>query len=189
MLLILHIHIATSKWPFNILQRTTRRLAMDRSNIGLYQFTSGPLLHICGEQIYFQCVNNYISYPVHWPIDIYLKHRATSFVHDQRQTQTHRTKDNSCQWWQINFNTLRPRQNGRHFADDIFYCIFMKENVWIPITISWKFVPKGPINNIPTLVQIMAWRRLGDKPLSESMMISLPTHICVTRPQWVNMFR
>ena len=31
----------------------------------------------------------------------------------------------------------------------------------------------------------MAWRRLGDKPLSESMMVSLPTHICVTRPQWV----
>ena len=38
----------------------------------------------------------------------------------------------------------------------------------------------------PTLVQIMAWRRPGDKPLSEPMMIGLPTHICVTRPQWVN---
>ena len=84
-------------------------------------------------------------------------------------------------------NTLRPRRNGRHFADDIFCCIFMKENVWIPIKISLKFVPKGPINNIPTLVQIMAWRRLGDKPLSESMMISLPTHICFSRPQWVKM--
>ena len=32
----------------------------------------------------------------------------------------------------------------------------------------------------------MAWRRSGDKPLSETMMIILPTHICVTRPQWVN---
>ena len=32
----------------------------------------------------------------------------------------------------------------------------------------------------------MAWRRAGDKPLSEPMMFSLPTHICVTRPQWVN---
>ena len=84
------------------------------------------------------------------------------------------------------FNTLRPRQNGRHFADDIFKCIFLNENVWTPIKISLKFVPKGPINNIPALVQIMAWRRPGDKPLSESMMVSLPTHICVTRPQWVN---
>ena len=33
----------------------------------------------------------------------------------------------------------------------------------------------------------MAWRRLGDKPLSEPMMVSLPMHICVTRPQWVNL--
>ena len=83
-------------------------------------------------------------------------------------------------------NTLRPRQNGRNFADDIFNCIFLNANVWIPIRISLKFVPKGLINNIPALVQIMAWRRSGDKPLSESMMVSLPTHICVTRPQWVN---
>ena len=49
-----------------------------------------------------------------------------------------------------------------------------------------KFVPKGPINNNPALVQIMAWRRLGDKPLSESIMVILLTHICVTRPRWVN---
>ena len=82
--------------------------------------------------------------------------------------------------------TLRPIQNGHHFADDIFKCIFLNENVWIQIKISMKFVPKGPINNIPALVQIMAWRRPGDKPLSEPMMVSLTTHICVTRPQWVN---
>ena len=67
-------------------------------------------------------------------------------------------------------NTLRPRQNGRRFADDIFKCIFLNENVWIPIIISLKFIPKGPINNIPALFQIMAWRRLGDKPLSKPMM-------------------
>ena len=84
------------------------------------------------------------------------------------------------------FNTLSPRQNGSHFADDIFKCFFLNENVWIPNKISQKFVPKGPINNIPALVQIMAWRRPGDKPLSEPMMVSLPMHICVTQPQWVN---
>ena len=84
------------------------------------------------------------------------------------------------------FNTLRPRQNGRHFADDIFKRIFLNENARISIKISLKFVPKGPINNIPALVQIMAWHRTGDKPLSEPMMGSLLTHICVTRPQWVN---
>ena len=82
-------------------------------------------------------------------------------------------------------NTLRPRQNGRHFADDIFKCISVNENVCILIKISLKFVPKGPINNIQALVQVMAWRRSGDKPLSEPMMVSWLTHICVTRPQWV----
>ena len=81
---------------------------------------------------------------------------------------------------------MRPRQNGRRFADDTFTGIFSNENVRISINISLKFVPKGPINNNPALVQIMAWRRSGDKPLSEPMMFSLLTHICVTRPQWVN---
>ena len=76
--------------------------------------------------------------------------------------------------------TLRPRQNGRHFTDDVFKCIFL-------INFSLKSLLKGPINNIPALVQKMAWRRLGDKPLSEPLMVRLPTHICVTRPQRVNM--
>ena len=44
--------------------------------------------------------------------------------------------------------------------------------------ISLKFVLKGQINNIPVLVQVMAWRRSGDKPLSEQMMVSLLTHLC-----------
>ena len=87
------------------------------------------------------------------------------------------------------FDTLRPRQNGRHFPNDISKCIFVNENVSIAMKISLKSIPKDPINNIPTLVQIMAWRRPGDKPLSEPMMISLPTHICVTRSQWVNILR
>ena len=83
-------------------------------------------------------------------------------------------------------NTLRPRQNAQHFPDDIFKCIFLTENVWISIGISLMFVPKGPINNIPALVQIMAWCQPGDKPLSEPMIVSLLMHTCVTRPQWVN---
>ena len=78
----------------------------------------------------------------------------------------------------IEAETKRPR-----FADDIF----LSENVWILIKISLKFVPRGPINNIPSLIQVMAWRWLGNKPLSETMMFNLPTHICVTRPQWVKL--
>ena len=57
------------------------------------------------------------------------------------------------------------------------------ENIQISINISLKFVSKGPINNIPSLVQIMAWRRPGDKQIYEPMMVSLLTHICVTWPQ------
>ena len=82
-------------------------------------------------------------------------------------------------------NSLRPRQNGRHFPDDIFNRISLNENVWIPIKIPLKLVPKGPINIFVALVQIMVWCRLGDKPLYEPRMVSLPTHICTTRPQWV----
>ena len=51
-------------------------------------------------------------------------------------------------------NTLRPWQNGRHFADDISKCTFLNENVSIAINISLKFVPKGPTKIIPVLVQI-----------------------------------
>ena len=68
-------------------------------------------------------------------------------------------------------NTLRPRQNGRLFADDTFKRIFLNENIKISIKISLKFVPRGLINNIPALVQIMAWRRPWDKPLAEPMMV------------------
>ena len=82
-------------------------------------------------------------------------------------------------------NTLRPRQDGRHFSVDIYTCIFFNESCCILIKFSLKYARKDPIDNNPALVQIMAWHRSGNKPLSEPTMISLPTHICVTRPQWV----
>ena len=84
-------------------------------------------------------------------------------------------------------NTLRPRQDGCYLADDVLKCIFFNENVWILLKIPLKFVPWGPIKNIPALVQIMAWRRPGNKPLSETMLVFVPTHICFTRPQWVKL--
>ena len=80
----------------------------------------------------------------------------------------------------------RPQENiglthwGRDEIDDILQTTF---SIWISIKISPKFVPKGPINNIRALVQIMAWRRPGDKPLSEPIVVRSLTHICVTRPQ------
>ena len=73
------------------------------------------------------------------------------------------------------------------FPDDICKCIFLNENValWISIKISLKFVPKGLINIIPALNQIMSRRRPGDKPMSEPTIVGLLTHLCITRPQWV----
>ena len=66
---------------------------------------------------------------------------------------------------------------------------FHEWNVSILIKISLKFVLMGPINYIPALVQIMAWCRPGNRPLSEPMMVSLLTHIYATHPQWVNSLR
>ena len=68
-------------------------------------------------------------------------------------------------------NTLRPRQNCCHFFRRHFHMHF-SQWIWkVSINISLKFVPKGPINSISALVEIMAWRRPGDKPLSEPMMM------------------
>ena len=57
------------------------------------------------------------------------------------------------------------------FPDDTFKCIFLNENMSVAIEISLKFVPKCIINNIPALVQIMAWRWPGDKPSSFPIVI------------------
>ena len=118
------------------------------------------------------------------------------FQHSQQYSLSH----NACRFIQqskidviftqlnayITLAKMRLRQNGRHFPDDIFKCIFLNENVSISIKISLKFVPKGSIGNTPTLVHITAWHQPGDKLLSVPMMVRLLTHICVTRPQWVN---
>ena len=57
-----------------------------------------------------------------------------------------------------------------YFADDIFNAIFMNEKYCISIRISLKFVPRGPINNSPALVQVIAWHWTGDETLPEAML-------------------
>ena len=88
----------------------------------------------------------------------------------------------------LRVHEMRPRQNVCQFADDSFECIFLNETIWLSMKIPVMFVPMDSINNIPGLVQILAWRRPGDKPLSEPMMFRLSTHICVTQPQWVKVY-
>ena len=58
-------------------------------------------------------------------------------------------------------------------ADDISKRIFLNDKLRFFIEISLKFVPKASIDNNAALVQIMAWRRIGDKPLSEPTLIWL----------------
>ena len=69
-------------------------------------------------------------------------------------------------------------EKSRYFAEDIFKCIFLNENVLIEIEISLKFVPKGSIHDIPAVVQILAWRRPDSEQLSEPVMVRLLTHLC-----------
>ena len=89
------------------------------------------------------------------------------YVFNSKVVLFHRSEESTS--LVIHLNTLRPRQKGRQFPDDIFKWIFLNENVWIFIKISLKFV-LGPISIIP---------------LSEPIKASLLIHICVTRPQWV----
>ena len=82
--------------------------------------------------------------------------------------------------WLISPWTKWPPSSGRHFQ--------MHFLEWKCINFDYyltEICSQGPNQQIPALVQIMAWRLPGNKPLSEPMMVSFLTHICVTRPQCV----
>ena len=68
--------------------------------------------------------------------------------------------------WHYNVEHIETKSKCCHFGDDKFKYIFKNKNCFILIYISLKFVL---IDNKPALVQIMAGRRTGDKPLSEPM--------------------
>ena len=83
---------------------------------------------------------------------------------------------------------------GRDKTAAIFQTTFSHAFSWMKmyefrLKFHWSLFPtnpKAPIYNIPAFVQIMARCRPGDKSLSEPMLVSLPTYLCVTRPQQVN---
>ena len=68
-----------------------------------------------------------------------------------------------------------PGQNGHNFADDIFRCIFMNERFCILSKFNWSLFPRIQlkitqhwfINQLSQTINY--WRRIGDKPLSETM--------------------
>ena len=108
-------------------------------------------------------------------------------------------------WW---FETpSRPLR--RHRNENLFCCYTVSKLIspwtqWPPfrrryvqmhfrewkvlnlVKISLKFVPKGPIDKHSALFQVMAWRWMGDKPLSEPMLTDSLSYICGTRGRWVN---
>ena len=85
--------------------------------------------------------------------EILFEHATFLTVRIMKQSQPAPAGNNKWVVQSTSFiNSLRLRQNGPHFADDILKCIFLNENVLIPIEISLKFVSKGPIDNIPALV-------------------------------------
>ena len=92
----------------------------------------------------------------------------------------------STEYYPLVSKTLMLRQNGCHFANNIFKLIFLYQNFGVLIQISFRYVPRGSINDKPGLAQIMAWCQRGNKPLSKPLWLYLLTHTCVTRPRWVN---
>ena len=140
------------------------------------------------------CIVSYISFEFQWHIFSFISYSCILYFNPQNRSVWYVSYSLICDYipmWRSSttkncISTLRPWHDGSHFTDNIFKWIFLNKKVWILIEIPLKFVSKGLINNNPALVQIMAWRRPGDKPLSEPMMVSLLAHICVTRPQWVN---
>ena len=82
-------------------------------------------------------------------------------------------------------NSLSPRQNCHHFADDIFKCIFVSKNIWIHLRFHWSLFIRFE------LPVFQHWFRLwldADKATSHYLnnwWFTLLTHTCVTWPQWV----
>ena len=72
-------------------------------------------------------------------------------------------------WWR-HLTHLPVDNMAAILAYDIFNGIFLNKNEIIPIQISLKYVSRSQISNKPGLVQVMAWRRTGDKPLPILMM-------------------
>ena len=71
--------------------------------------------------------------------------------------------NSSPSWQKARVAAISQPTHSNAFSWMIFFFFFI-------IKISMKFVPKCPIGNEPALVQVMAWRRTGHKPLPGPMM-------------------
>ena len=71
------------------------------------------------------------------------------------------------------------------FCRQYVYFCFQRKCI-ISIKMSLKRVHGNPVDTKSPMIRVMAWCRTGDKPLPEPMEINQPTHIYVSRPQWVD---
>ena len=139
---------------------------------------------------YFQKIWEYSCY-VKWKVSFTLcnYHWHYIMLEESEVKWTPDSLINICTHWKYHL-THWGRDKMADISQTTFPSVFSSMKMFeFRLKFHWSFVPKGPINKIPALVQIMAWRRPGDKLLSEPMLISLPTHICVNRPQWVKNIR
>ena len=84
-------------------------------------------------------------------------------------------------------NTLRLRQNGTHFTDNILKYIFVNENFWFSYKIALKWVPCDLSDDQSALVEVMIWHWIGDKLSPQPMMIPFTNaYQCISLPKWVN---
>ena len=82
--------------------------------------------------------------------------------------------------------TYWDRDKIAAISQTTFYIAFLWMKIYtFRLIFSLRFVPQVQVNSIQAMVQIVAWRWPGDKPIYEPMMVSLLTHICVIRPEWI----
>ena len=84
--------------------------------------------------------------------------RGNSPATGEFTTQMASNAENVSTWWRPHFS---PGQNGRHFADDIFNCIFLKENIWIAIKLHWNLYPMSHNGLAPNKRQAFFWINVG----------------------------
>ena len=110
----------------------------------------------------------------------YVEAKDTWIVLVNRNSLTHWGRDKMADISQTTFSNAFTWMKIHQFRLIFHWSLFLLIFHW-SLFLMVKFT-------IPALVQMMAWRRLGNKPLSEPIMVSLLTHMCVTRPQWVKDF-
>ena len=177
----------------DLMDLLNRKIA-DRSRDSYSVISSTDLI-----ELYFKCQVRSVQYisftsaSLEWKCPIAIKSALIRVKIGTEEAKSHYLN----QWWPSWLRQLCvTRPPGYHieaetdwtpFSRQQLQMHFLNEHVYISITISLKFISKGPINTISALAQIMAWRRRGDKPLYEPMIVRLlmHIHICITRPQWV----